>query len=247
MAKELYRTEDEQGLVIVTEQGDKRILSFASDLQQSCVDMHRPYYLLHEYTQIMLLGLVFAEPENITMLGLGGGGLAHCLNHFYPQCVTRVVEIRQEVIDVAYSWFNLPRKANLKVICSDANEYIKQVKSTSINLLLCDLYEANGMSEMQQQAEFIEHCYQTLNDDSCLVINFHNMPEEDSDVMQKIKQRFTEVFVCDVFIGNWVLFCLKANSGFEKSELEDRARVLAKKVGMPLMYYFKQLSKIHSM
>jgi len=247
MAKELYRIEDKQGLVIVTEQGDKRILSFASDLQQSCIDMHRPYYLLHEYTQIMLLGLIFVEAKNITLLGLGGGGLAHCLNYYYPQCVTRVVEIRQSVIDIAYNWFNLPRKSNLKVICSDANDYIKQEKSASINLLLCDLYEAHGMSEIQQQAEFIKHCFQALNDNSCLVINFHNMPDEGSDVMQQIQQLFAEVFVCDVFIGNWVLFCLKTSSGFELSELEEQARALAKKTGMPLMYYFKQLSNIHSM
>ena len=82
MGKELYRTEDADGSIIVTQRGNKRLLSFGSKLEQSSVLMGNPHYLIHEYTQIMLLGLIFADTRHITVLGLGGGGLAHSLSHF---------------------------------------------------------------------------------------------------------------------------------------------------------------------
>lgn len=222
MTKELYRTEDESGLIVVTEQADKRILSFASDLQQSCIYKHKPYYLVHEYTQIMLLGLVFVKAKNtalnVTILGLGGGGLVQCLQYFYSQLEIQVVEIRQAVIDIAYEWFYLPEVKNLHVHCADANDYIKQTKPASIELLLSDLYEAQGMSETQVQADFIAECYKALSDNGWMVINFHSLPENTSPVMKAIKSLFLEVYVCDVYKGNWVLFCGKTKLSFNKTE-----------------------------
>lgn len=244
MDKELYRTEDEFGQVVVTEQGDKRTLNFGSDLQQTSLLMHKPYYLVHEYTQIMLLGLVFSDIKHITILGLGGGGLAHCLNYYHPQIVTRVVEIRQSVIDIAYQWFNLPQKANLKVYNSDACEYIKRAKPESIDLLLSDLYEAQGMNALQAQTEFIEQSTKALSGNGWMVINFHQMPDKESAVMKTINQNFSDVRICDVFIGNWILFCGKKESGYDKNEINERVRELAKQLDLPLMYYFKQLRKL---
>lgn len=243
MSKEIYRVEDEQGVILVMEKGDKRVLSFGSDLQQSSVDMHRPYLLVHEYTQIMLLGLLFVEAKNITILGLGGGGLAHCLNHYFAERVTRVVELRQQVIDIAYQWFNLPKKANLKVICNDAGDYVSKAKPKSADLILSDLYEAQGMSEVQAQGEFIKSCKRMLSDDGWMVVNFHNKPEMNSDLMKGISALYSQVLVCDVFIGNWIVFCGNENI-FHDESLSERARALSKKLDIPLSYYLKQLKKV---
>jgi len=241
MSKELYRSEDESGCIIVTEQSGKRILSFGSDLQQSSLYMHKAWHLVHEYTQIMLLGLIFIEAKNITLLGLGGGGLVHCLNHFYPACNLKVIEIRQLVIDVAYEWFALPRENSLQVICDEAGSYLSNAEQCSTDLLFSDLYEARGMSKVQQQGEFISNCNRALTDSGWLVINFHSLPDNDSLVMQQIQQLFQTVYICDVFKGNWVLFCGKAELECDKKELKKRVSELGKKIEMPLMYYFKQL------
>lgn len=244
MLEELYRTHDEFGLVIVLEKGDRRILSFDSSLQQSCVYMNKPYLLAHEYTQIMLLGMVLMDARNVTLLGLGGGGLAHCFNHYYPQVAMRVVELRQAVIDVAYQWFNLPQKANLKVTCDDAFHYMQKAKAQSIDLLLSDLYEAQGMSEIQSQFGFIQQAYNSLSDDGWLVLNLHHNPEEDAFIMQSVNELFSNLYLCEVFSGNWVLFCGKAASQYDKNELNERARHMGKKLGIQLSYYYKQLKCI---
>jgi len=63
MGKELYRIEDGDGSIVVTQRGNKRLLSFGSRLEQSSVLMNMPHFLIHQYTQIMLLGLLFVDDE----------------------------------------------------------------------------------------------------------------------------------------------------------------------------------------
>lgn len=244
LGKELYRFEDELGSIVVTQRGQKRILSFDVGLEQSSVLMEKPHYLSHEYTQIMMLGLVFTDAHHLTLLGLGGGGLAHCLSHYYPQSMLQVVEIRQAVIDIAYAWFELPQQPNLQVKCANALTYMRQAEAVTTDLIFSDLYESTVMSEVQTHLGFIDSCYKTLSDQGWIVFNFHDLPDEDSPVMKKILELFAEVYVCDVFKGNWVMFCGKNAAVFDQSELAGRARSLAKKVEMPLMYYFMQVSAI---
>lgn len=243
--RELYRTQDELGQIIVFQQGDRRVLHFGSSLEQSSVLMSRPYHLCHEYTQIMLLGLVFVEARSITVLGLGGGGLAHCLHHFLPQAQLQFVELRQSVIDVAYEWFNLPEASNMKVTCGDALMYLEQSRAGSTGLIMSDLYEARGMSETQEQLLFIENAHNMLDDQGWLVINYHQLPEVGSSLMQQIKSVFAEVYVCDVYRGNWILFCGKKPLDIARDVLVQRVRRLTKAVEMPLMYYFKQLQSFN--
>jgi len=241
MGYELCRVEDNYGLVVVTQRGDKRVLSFASNLEQSSLYMSKRHYLSHEYTQIMLLGLLFVEAKNITLLGLGGGGLVHCLNHFYPQCNIQVAELRQSVIDLAYDWFELPQIDAVKIYCSDAYDYLQALGAESTNLIMSDLYVADGMSEVQGQISFINSACQALSKQGCLVINFHHMPESDSLLMQEIHNAFGVVYVCDVFKGNRVMFCCKGIEQLRKDELKIKTQILIETLEMPLMYYSRQL------
>jgi len=244
MQKELYRTEDEYGELVVTKQGDKRILSFASSLQQSAIYMQKPHRLVHEYTQIMLLGLIFSKAKNIAVLGLGGGGLVHCLGYYFPEVMLQAVDIRQGVIDIAYQWFYLPKKKNIKLQCNDAAKYIEQTDADSVDIIFSDLYEAQGMSDVQLHGEFIAASYKVLSENGCMAINFHSLPADDSNIIKQIRELFADVYMCDVFKGNWILFCIKSDMSADDSELKMRAANLAKKIDLPMKYYFRQLRKV---
>lgn len=243
MGRELFRCEDEMGLILVTQRGSKRVLSFGTGLEQSSVLIERPACLTHEYTQIMLLGLLFTEARHITLLGLGGGGLVHCLSHFYPQCQLQVVELRQKVIAVARDWFELPQTDNIAIHCGDAARYIAQTADASSDLILSDLYEADGMSEVQASLFYIRNCARHLTDNGVMVLNFHQLPAPESELMQAIRAQFAEVFVCDVFSGNYVMFCLKMSLQDSLSAMLPEARALARQLEMPLLYYFRQLRR----
>ena len=245
MGKELYRIEDELGKMVVTQRGNRRILSFDSMLEQSSVLMDKPYYLMHEYSQVMLLGLLFAEARHITLLGLGGGGLAHCVNHFFPGIIVQVVELRQTVIDIAYQWFDLPRDSCLKVKHAEAAYYVSGAQSASTDIIFSDLYEANGMAECQNNLRFIENCFTILTNKGCLVLNFHELPNCQSALLKLIIKLFPLVFIHKVSTGNNILFCTKNSQTMSEEELINKAESLVKTVDMPLMLYCRQLKALH--
>jgi len=230
------------GAIVVSQRGDKRVLSFDSGLEQSSVYLSKPYYLAHEYTQVMLLGLIFVDAKHVTLLGLGGGGLAHCLSHYYKEMTINAVELRQAVIDIAYEWFDLPRTPQLHVCQDDAQQYLLRTKAASTDLIFSDLYQASGMVELQNQKGFLKNCYKALNRKGWLVLNFHTMPEFTSELMQTLRSLFPDIRVCHVIKGNWIIFCGKTPSRFDEETTMRRAEELVEQVNMPLMYYYRQLS-----
>jgi spermidine synthase len=243
--KELYRTEDGEGCIVVTQRGNRRLLSFDSSLEQSSVLMNQPYYLIHVYAQIMLLGLLFADARRITLLGLGGGALAHCLSHYFPQSSIQVVEIRQAVIDIAYDWFALPRSDNLQVVNDDAFLYLAKLEDSSSDIIFSDLYESKGMSVCQEQQAFIAASNRVLSEAGCLVINFHHKPHRDSLLMATIERLFNEVIVYDSGgvpgEQNSIMFCCKHSVALHQPALNARAEALAKLLKMPLMLHYRKL------
>jgi len=242
MGKELHRCEDEWGPIVVTQRGRKRVLSFGSEFEQSSVILDRPASLTHEYTRIMLLGLLFSEPAHITLLGLGGGGLLHCLARFYPAVPIKVVELRQQVIAVARDWFEIPQNRFIDIDCANAADHVRNADAGDTDLILSDLYEAEGMSEDQTRTAYLQNCFTHLSDDGVLVLNFHRLPDTDDPLMLELSTLFSQLWVCDVFKGNQVLFCLKQEADISTRAAE--AKQLAKKFKLPLIYYYRQLRKI---
>jgi spermidine synthase len=248
MGKELYRTEDGDDPVVVTQRGNKRLLSFGSRLEQSSVLMDKPHYLIHPYTQIMLLGLLFGDSGRMTLLGLGGGALAHSLSHYFPGSTIQVVEIRQDVIDIAYEWFALPRLENLHIVNADALPYLSKLKQHSTDIIFSDLYAAEGMSACQAQQEFITAAFTALSERGCVVINFHRKPHADSVLMKTIESLFPEIIVHDSEelsdgTRNSIMFCCKRAVALHQPNLNRRAEALTKFVNMPLMQYYRELTK----
>ena len=246
--QKIVRCYDKWGEITVTQCGDesgviKRVMQFGSALEQSSVLMEKPYYLIHEYTQIMMLGLAFNTPQHVTLLGLGGGSLVHCISHYFPQTKLQVVELREMVIDVAYQYFDLKKSKNINIVCDDAFSYVENNEQKT-DLILSDLYESEGMSDAQLQEKFISNCFELLTTEGILVLNFHRLPEIDSVVIKRITNLFSEVIVCDVFKGNWVLFCFKEPIKLNKKQQLSRVKLLADKTELQLVYYFKQLNSI---
>ena len=56
---EIHRSYDELGPIRVFENGSRRYLAFGEEAEQSCIDLHDPAKLVYEYTQAMILALLF--------------------------------------------------------------------------------------------------------------------------------------------------------------------------------------------
>ena len=244
MHQEIYRVADDYGVIIVSERGGRRILSFDSELEQSYIALRKPQQVQHEYTQVMLLGLVFCKPSHATVLGLGGGGLVHCLHYHCHRLQLQVVELRQAVINVAYEYFQLPESPRIRIARDEAGHFMNSVASESTDVIFSDLYGKDGMHSVQANEAFIRNCYRALSTEGWLVLNFHGMPDTQAAFMQTIRNLFREVYVGDTSIGNTLLFCGKPSMLQSRHELVQRADELGRQMNLSLGYHFKRLRRL---
>ena len=239
----VYRTKDEWGDIFVIDKNLSRVLAFDPIYEQSSINLLKPHVPVHEYTQIMLLVLAFINPSHITILGLGGGSLIHCLHYLLPQCTVLSIELRKKVHEVAVNFFLLPIHPNLQTIISDAKWAINRCKDKSTQIIFADMYQSYGMHPLQIQKRFIYECQRVLDDKGWLVINYLQLPQLSSGFMQLLQHYFAKIFVCPAFSGNYILFACKS-----RAEPNHRQQITVSKIeqqlNLRLIHLYKRLKPI---
>ncbi|HET8849044.1 MAG TPA: spermidine synthase [Marinobacter sp.] len=200
---------DRLGNILVIDDRKHRLLTFDSVFEQSKVLRASPHVPVHEYNRAMLLPIAFDEPARVTVLGLGGGALAHGLYRLLPDSHIQVFELRQRVVDIAYEWFSLPRAERLPVTVADARLAIEKQPTASTDMILTDLYSADRMSPAQSQRQFIRACSRALTDQGWLIINYHRMPEPGGNLLRELKRQFPVLMVFKSKTNNWVIYGCK--------------------------------------
>lgn len=173
---------DDQGAICVRQLGQHRFLTFGNAVEQSCLNILKPYRLEHVYTQAMLLGLLLQrEPRSALILGLGGGSLVRALQRARPQLDITAIESRQGVIDLALEWFELSSNdAHLSLVCADAEEFLARGEPDRYDLMFADLYQAEGVHADQNTSEFLALCHERLNEEGLLLLNQWSSEYRDS-------------------------------------------------------------------
>lgn len=213
---EIFRCYDDLGPIRVFEEGSIRFLAFSEDAQQSAIDLSRPSDLVFEYTQAMMLGLIYLpDPKRITLLGLGAGSMVHAFRQYSKDLLIDVVELRPQVIKVAQDWFDLPQDDDrLNIFSDDAEQYMSEFCGET-DLILADVYNDDGMLDMQLSPLFLTDCFNALSRNGILVLNLW---DQGKGSHPKAKQAL------DVHFG---ANCLSCSIG------GDNLIVLAFKGGMP--------------
>ncbi len=239
----VYRTKDRWGDIMVIDKNNYRVLAFDPVYEQSSVDLKKLHIPVHEYTRIMLLVLAFINPDHITILGLGGGCLLHALHYLIPQCMLFSIEMREKVFEVAINFFLVPIYPNINIMISDAKLAIQHCEARSTQIIFSDMYQSYGMNPFQMQKQFIQQCHRILDDTGWLVVNYHQLPELNSIFIQYLQHYFLEIFVCQSFSGNYILF---ASKGIIESLSKHQTNVLnlEKKLGIKLMCLFKRIKRL---
>src|SRR5512147_1874810 len=106
----LKHCRDEYGEIFVADNNGVRSLYFGGGILQSSILLEQPGSILEDYNQSIMSCLLFQEaPRSCLLIGLGGCSLLHFLLRSFPGASVDVVEIRQQVIDLAYEYFLLPK------------------------------------------------------------------------------------------------------------------------------------------
>lgn len=209
---EIFRCYDDLGPIRVFEEGTVRFLAFGEDSQQSAIDLTRPSDLAFEYTQAMLLGLIYVpEPKRITLLGLGGGSMVHAFRQYSKELLIDVVELRPLVIKVAHDWFDLPTDdERLNLFPEDAKAYMAEFYGET-DMILADIYNDDGMLDIQLNASFLTNCFNALSRNGVLILNLW---DQGKGTHPKARQALDAHFggnclACSIGGDNLIVFAFK--------------------------------------
>jgi len=244
---EIYHCHDEYGTISVFENGALRYLAFGEDAQQSCIDTLSPAILHYEYTQAMMLALLYKpKPSHVTLLGLGAGSFIHSLRQYNENIVLNAVELRQQVVDVAKEWFDLPSYTELSLHIHDACEYMANAPQKS-DLIFADIYNGDGMIESQLSPDFLSDCFNNLNSEGILVLNLWDQGGgSHPQAIQRIRDNFGgHCMTCLIEDGNLIAYAFKDGlPQINSRRLQPLAKQLAKKLNIPVHKLLPRLTVV---
>ena len=173
---------DEYGEIIVADEGAKRSLYFGEGILQSSIRLDQPGRLGQEYSEAMICGLIFKhDPRSVLLIGLGGCSLLHFLLRAFPDCAVDVAEIRQQVIELAYNFFLLPKNnSNLKIFHAAGQEFImkKDGDCRDYDLIIVDAFDNDGPAADLSERPFVAACRQRLTEDGICSFNLWSRPKD---------------------------------------------------------------------
>ncbi|MGJ8648261.1 MAG: spermidine synthase [Marinomonas colpomeniae] len=240
----LHDSADELGPIRVFDDGKYRILSFAEGDEQSRIRISTPHILQHEYTQAMVLPLIFCQPKRVCILGLGGGTLLNALYHSIPSVQITAVELRQEVLDAAQMYFKLPQGKRITLEVANAIDYLEQGLPKKVDLLMTDIYNTDGMDRAVLQESFIENCAKNIKDDGWLALNCWNEQKDHDELNNLIKKYFIDVSAVDTGTGNWVIIAGKKKCHLATKERKAIAQKLGLQLDIPLTKWLSRLTPL---
>ncbi len=132
--KKIYQLTDEFGELFVSENKQYRWLSFDNAYIQTIINKQSPW--LPELCYLQSLCSTISNPcAKVLILGAGGGGLIHFLHHYFPKIDIHAVDLRNEVINIAKTFFYV----DLNIINACAWQYMQDLKE-SYDYIFIDIF-----------------------------------------------------------------------------------------------------------
>lgn len=158
--------------VEVSEQRGLRTLHFAGGVAQSVMRVRDPFALELEYTRAaMLFAILHPNPQDIVLIGLGGGSLAKFIYRHLPGSHLKALEINPEVVAAARTYFQLPPDdERLTVITGDGAAWVA-AQHRSLDALIVDGYDRRRIVEALSSPEFYGSCAAALRPGGIAVFN----------------------------------------------------------------------------
>lgn len=179
------------GTLEVVEQRGMRMLHLGSHAIQSAMRLTRPWDLELAYTRAMMGFLMFNDaPEEVLMIGLGGGSLAKFIRKQRPQTHITAVEIDPRVIAAARGHFELPPDdETLAVIETDGALYVRQHPG-SADVILLDGFDAGNQVEALATQTFYAACRRVLRPGGALVVNLWGHDKDFTEYFARLTRAF---------------------------------------------------------
>lgn len=227
--RKIHKSVAEDNTVEVTEVDGIRQLHLGSKTVQSGMLVASPMVLVFNYSRALMYFLLFRNDiKDLLMIGLGGASVTKYIHGYCPDINQTVVEINQQVIDVARSHFFMPdNDEKLNVLKGDGLHYMEN-NQLSQDCLMIDGFDSNGIPDGFCTPDFFDMCYDVLKDDGVFLINLWGSDKNFDIYLQRIEQTFLgRVLVLPTGKpGNIIVFAFKDPVKLTEKRLRARARQL---------------------
>lgn len=166
----LYRKESAYHAIAVVEDSLSRYLRFDNSFQ-SAMNLKAPFTTPFEYPDYFSLALAYRpEAKRALFIGLGGGSGPKRFWRDFPQLDVDAVELDEEVVNVAYRYFGLPRDPRLEVAVEDGRRYLQKTDE-KWDVILLDAYYSDSVPFHLATREFLQLARSRLSPGGLVVAN----------------------------------------------------------------------------
>ena len=240
-------TNDEHGPIHVYQTRTSLILSFDGHIYQGSMKLRDVNGLALGYTRAMMTGLLFIPTlKTATIMGLGAGSMTKNLLHSFPDLTVHAVEYREEVVKAARKHFHLPESDRLFIHIDDAANHLKNSDIKS-DVIFSDLYNSEGMEQLQVQTSYLVDCKHALNDHGVLVLNIcHTEPETRTRLENLLALEFQDRLLSfEIEGGNTIVLAFKNEiPSITGKELLAHTKRLQEKMNITIEPYAQLLGDI---
>ncbi|MGO2293570.1 spermidine synthase [Pseudoalteromonas sp.] len=169
--RSLYRN------ILVEETADLRCLKFdekSRKSSQSCMYKSKPNKLVFNYTKMTFASLLMIDnPQNVLIIGLGGGTLSNVIHELYPNAAIENVEIDPAVIKVARDYFSFIETDKVTSKVQDGRIFIKRaaLKKEQYDWVILDAFNGDYIPEHLLTKEFFAEVQSVLAPDGVVAAN----------------------------------------------------------------------------
>ena len=168
--KILHTKDSQYHRIAVVEDDTSRYLRFDSSFQ-SGMYVDDPFRTRFVYSDYLELSFAYrAQTQRILYVGLGGGSAPKRTWRDFPGVRIDVVELDPEVVDIAYTFFELPRDPRLAVEVEDGRRYVSSHKGPW-DVIVVDAFYSDSIPFHLATREFLELARSRLTPGGLVVTN----------------------------------------------------------------------------
>ena len=147
-------------------------LRFGADSLQSRINIKNPHRLELKNLEYLLAILLFLPPpQNILLLGTGGGSLIHFLRYHYPRSCLTSVDFDAELQELMHLNMLLPEaNKNLHYVIDDAAHFLYHCQQ-QFDLILVDIFDGSQSPAWLLEPPGIRQILSLLSDRGAVAYN----------------------------------------------------------------------------
>lgn len=143
--------------------------------------------------------LINKEHKDTLLIGLGGGGMVHFLNYYFPYVNLDAVEIDPAIVEVAKKYFYLKPISSTKIITDDAVNFIS-LPGKNYDVIYMDAFlkpssetDSTGVANKFKAPTFLQRLKARLKKNGIVVFNINNHEKMQEDI-KTIQTEFPQVY-----------------------------------------------------